>query len=153
MRLAAYQPDIPQNLGALIRLSACTGAPLEIIEPCGFPLTDKALRRTAMDYADLHPPTRRSHLAAFLAAPERRAGRAVLIETDGDASLYDFRFTPEDTLILGRESAGSPPDLRAACQAIVRVPMAPGRRSLNVAMAAGVALYEALRQTGLGGLA
>jgi tRNA (cytidine/uridine-2'-O-)-methyltransferase len=122
---------------------------LEIIEPCGFPLTDKALRRSAMDYATVISPLRRPSLPAFVAAPERRAGRTILIETDSETSLYDFAFAPTDTLVVGRESAGSPPELRAVCDAVVRIPMAAGLRSLNVAMAAGIAVYEALRQTGL----
>jgi tRNA (cytidine/uridine-2'-O-)-methyltransferase len=148
VRLAAYQPDIPQNLGALMRLCACAGIALEIIEPCGFPLTDKALRRAAMDYGAHCVVVRRAHLQAFGDAPERRGGRSVLIETDGAADLYDFAFGPEDVLVVGRESAGSPPELRAVCAASVRIPMAAGMRSMNVAMAAGVAVYEALRQIG-----
>jgi tRNA (cytidine/uridine-2'-O-)-methyltransferase len=153
VRLAAYQPDIPQNLGALMRLGACAETPLEVIEPCGFPLTDKALRRAAMDYGPRCTVIRRPHLAAFGAAPERRGGRVILVETDGPVSVFDFAFAPGDTLVVGRESAGSPSDLRSAAQAIVRIPMASGARSLNVAMAAGIALFEALRQTGLGEMA
>lgn len=151
VRLAAYQPDIPHNLGAMIRLCACAAVDLEIIEPCGFALTDRALRRSAMDYAGRCAVFRRASLTAFLDAPERRAGRLVLIETDGAAPLYGFPFATGDTLVVGRESAGSPPELRAAAQAVVRIPMAEGARSLNVAMAAGVALYEALRQTRFAG--
>lgn len=150
MRLAAYQPDIPQNLGALIRLSACSSVPLEIIEPCGFPLTAKALHRAAMDYGGLASIERRAHLSAFVAAPERRNGRIVLIETDGPIALYDMAFAPNDTLVVGRESAGSPAELRAVADVVVRIPMAAGARSMNVAMAAAVALFEGLRQTGLG---
>lgn len=130
-----------------MRLSACAGVVLDIIEPCGFPLTDKALRRSAMDYGDRCVTVRHTGLAAFVAAPERRAGRVILIETDGGVGLFEFAFAPGDTLVVGRESAGSPPELYAAAAAIVRIPMAAGSRSLNVAMAAGVALYEALRQT------
>jgi tRNA (cytidine/uridine-2'-O-)-methyltransferase len=152
VRLAAYQPDIPQNLGALMRLCACAGTALEIIEPCGFPLTDKALRRAAMDYGDRCEVVRRAHLSAFVDAPERRGSRCVLIETDGEASVFEFGFRADDTLVVGQESAGSPAELRAICAASVRIPMASGVRSLNVAMAAGVAVYEALRQTGLANL-
>lgn len=148
MRLALYQPDIPQNLGAAIRIAACFSTPLDIIEPCGFPLTDKALRRSAMDYDGAAEVVRHSGLTTFLEAPPRRTGRLVLVETDGATRLHQFTFQPGDTLILGRESAGSPPELHKAAQAIVRIPMAAGLRSLNVAVAGAVALAEALRQTG-----
>lgn len=133
-----------------MRLAACAGVGLEIIEPCGFPLTDKALRRAAMDYGDHCRVDRRASLAAFVAAPERRGARVILIETDGATGLFEFNFAPTDTLVVGRESAGSPPDLRAVADAVVRIPMAANMRSMNVAMAASVALYEALRQTRTG---
>lgn len=145
MRLALYQPDIPQNLGAAIRLAACLSAPLDIIEPCGFPLTDRALKRAAMDYGDHAAVARHDGLASFRAA---LPGRLILIETEGGARLHDFSFAPADTLVLGRESAGSPAELTAAASAIVRIPMAAGLRSLNVVTAAAVALSEAMRQTG-----
>ncbi|MES1199784.1 MAG: TrmH family RNA methyltransferase [Pseudomonadota bacterium] len=148
MRLALYQPDIPQNLGAAIRLAACFGAPLEVIEPCGFPLTDKSLRRAALDYGDLARVERCASLVDFLGRPARREGRLVLVETDGAASLYDFAFATGDTLMLGRESAGSPPELYAAAATSVRIPMASNMRSLNVVVAAAIVLAEALRQTG-----
>ena len=148
MRLALYQPDIPQNLGAAIRIAACWATPLDVIEPCGFPLTDKALSRAAMDYgahAEIH---RHGSFAAFLEAPQRKAGRLVLVETDGAARLTDLAFLPGDTLLLGRESAGTPQPVYSAVDAVVRIPMAAGMRSLNVAVAGAVALAEALRQTG-----
>lgn len=145
MRLALYQPDIPQNLGAAIRLAACLDAPLDIIEPCGFPLTDRALKRAALDYGPHAQIARHDGLGSFRAA---LAGRLVLIETDGGARLHDFAFAGGDTIVLGRESAGSPPELTAAADAIVRIPMAAGVRSLNVVTAAAVALSEAMRQTG-----
>jgi tRNA (cytidine/uridine-2'-O-)-methyltransferase len=148
VRLALYQPDIPQNLGAAIRLCACMGVPLDVIDPCGFPLTDKALRRSAMDYGDHAAVTRHESFAAFLSAPERRAGRLVLIETDGETDLYGFAFQPRDTLALGRETQGAGQDLRAASDSTVRIPMMPGLRSLNVGVAGAIALTEALRQTG-----
>ena len=148
MRLALYQPDIPQNLGAAIRLAACLKLGLDVIEPCGFALTDKALKRAAMDYGDLAQVVRHASLAAFLAAPERENGRLVLVETDGAVRFQNFSFSTGDTLILGRESAGSPGELYAAAQASVRIPMQRGARSLNVAMAGAVVLTEALRQTG-----
>jgi len=148
VRLALYQPDIPQNLGAAIRLAACLAVPLDVIEPCGFPLTAAALKRAAMDYGDHAQIARHASLTAFLAAPERQAGRLVLVETDGAIPFGDFAFSTGDTLILGRESAGSPGELYEAAQISVRIPMARGLRSLNVITAAAVALTEAMRQTG-----
>jgi tRNA (cytidine/uridine-2'-O-)-methyltransferase len=148
VRLALYQPDIPQNLGSAIRLCACFGVGLDVVDPCGFPLTDKALKRAALDYGDYASVIRHPHFAAFLSAPERRGGRLVLLETTGAVGLYDHAFAPGDTLILGRESAGSPPELVAGAAAVLRIPMAAGLRSLNVITAGAVALAEALRQTG-----
>ena len=148
MRLAFYQPDIPQNLGAAIRLSACLGVGLDVVEPCGFPLTDKALRRSALDYSGLAEVRRHASFGAFRQELDAQGGRLVLIETDGKATLHGASFAENDTLILGRETVGSPPELRAAADLTVRIPMRPGARSLNVAMAAGIALAEALRQTG-----
>jgi tRNA (cytidine/uridine-2'-O-)-methyltransferase len=148
VRLALYQPDIPQNLGAAIRLAACLGVALDVIEPCGFPLTDTALKRSALDYGDKAQVFRHASLAAFAAAPERQGGRLVLIETDGAVSFQDFAFSTGDTLILGRESAGSSAELYAAAQVSIRIPMAQGLRSLNVVTAAALVLSEAMRQTG-----
>lgn len=148
MRLALYQPDIPQNLGAAIRLAACLGVGLEVIEPCGFPLTDRAMKRAALDYEGLAHIERHDGFAAFLAAPARGEGRLILIETDGPSMLHAFKFSTGDTLIVGRESTGSPPELYDSADACVRIPMAPGVRSLNVAMAGAMALGEAMRQTG-----
>ncbi len=148
MRLALYQPDIPQNLGAAIRLAACLGVPLDVIEPCGFPLTDAAMKRAALDYGDKASISRHDSFSAFFAMPERSDGRLVLVETDGAVSFQDFSFSSGDTLLLGRESAGSPPEVYAAAQVSLRVPMRPGLRSLNVITAAAVVLTEAMRQTG-----
>ena len=148
MRLALYQPDIPQNLGAAIRLAACLGVALDVIEPCGFPLTDAALKRAALDYGDKAQVTRHAGLTAFRAAPERQGGRLVLVETDGAVNFQDFAFSTGDTLILGRESAGSPGALYEAAQASVRIPMSKGLRSLNVVTAAALVLSEAMRQAG-----
>jgi tRNA (cytidine/uridine-2'-O-)-methyltransferase len=148
VRLALYQPDIPQNLGAAIRLCACLDVPLDVIEPCGFPLTDAAMKRAALDYGDKAKVTRHAGLAAFRAMPEREGGRLVLVETDGAVSFQDFTFSTGDTLVLGRESAGSPGELYEAAQASVRIPMRQGLRSLNVVMAGAVVLTEAMRQTG-----
>lgn len=148
MRLALYQPDIPQNLGAAIRLCACLRLGLDVIEPCGFPLTDKAMKRASLDYGDKVRLIRHAGLEAFRAAPEREAGRLVLVETDGAVSFQSFQFSTGDTLVLGQESAGSSGELYAAAQASVRVPMARGLRSLNVINAAAIVLSEAMRQTG-----
>lgn len=148
MRLALYQPDIPQNLGAAIRLAACLGVALDVIEPCGFPLTDTAMKRAALDYGDKAQLVRHASFADFRQAESRAGGRLVLAETDGAVSFQDFAFSTGDTLLFGRESAGSPAELYEAAQASVRVPMVRGLRSLNVVTAAAVILSEALRQTG-----
>ncbi len=143
IRLAAFQPDIAQNLGGMIRLAACMNIPIEVIEPCGFPFSVKALRRAAMDYADLAQIERHDSWSAFQAASN---GRIVLMTTEGATDLYDFTFQPDDIILVGRESAGVPPDIHAAADARIRIPMPGGGRSLNVAMSAGIAVAEALRQ-------
>ena len=148
MRLALFQPDIPQNVGAAVRLAACLGVILEIIEPCGFPLSDKALRRTALDYGEKARVERRLSWADFLAAQERGAGRLVLFTTRGARPFTDFEFQSGDTLLFGRESAGVPEAVHDAAQARLVIPIAPGTRSLNLVTAAAMALGEALRQTG-----
>lgn len=145
MRLCAFQPDIAPNLGAMIRLSACFAVPLDIIEPCGFPLSIKTLRRSAMDYADIADLVRHDSWDSF--QEQRAAGRLVLMTTKAEASIWDFSFRPDDTIMVGRESAGVPTDVDQACDARVRIPMSGAARSLNVAMCAGMALSEALRQT------
>lgn len=144
MRLALYQPDIPQNLGAAIRLAACFAVPLDIIEPCGFPLTDRSLKRAALDYGQSAHIERHPSFSAFRTI----RSRIVLVETDAGARLHDFQFQSGDTLVLGSESAGVGPEVYAAADAQIRIPMAPGLRSLNVVTAAAVALSEAMRQTG-----
>jgi tRNA (cytidine/uridine-2'-O-)-methyltransferase len=144
MRLALFQPDIPQNLGACIRLAACLGVPLDVIEPCGFPLSDRSLKRAALDYGDQAEVVRHDSWAAYLAA--RPQGRLVLLTTGGAERLDRFRFEAGDTLLLGRESAGAPDEVHAAADARVRIPIRA--RSLNLATAAAIALAEALRQTG-----
>lgn len=148
MRLALFQPDIPQNLGANIRLAACLGVALDIIEPCGFPLTDRALRRTAMDYDENARITRHSGWTAFRDSPELAGRRIILLTTRGGERLDRFRFDATDCLLMGRESAGAPEDIHRTADALVRIPLTEGLRSLNVAMTAGMALWEALRQTG-----
>jgi len=150
MRLALFQPDIPQNLGAAIRLAACLGVPLDVIEPCGFPLGAKSLRRAALDYGPLAEVSRHPSFTDFLAEEPRQEGRLVLLTTRARLTLYDFRFGAGDTLLLGRESAGAPAEVHAAAQARLRIPMASGARSLNLVTAAAMVLGEALRQTAAG---
>jgi len=143
MLIALFEPDIPQNTGSLIRLSACMGVPLHIIEPCGFPLDDKRMRRTAMDYYDLAAITRHASWQKFMA---QTSGRLVLMTTRAAQSYTEFAFAADDILLLGRESAGVPDEVRSAADAQIRIPMRPEARSLNVAMAASMVLGEALRQ-------
>ena len=145
MRLALFEPDIPQNLGAFIRLAACLGVPLDIIEPCGFPVDDKRIRRAAMDYYDLAAIARHDSWNAF--RRDRTPGRLVLLTTTGATRLPDASFQPDDTLLLGRESAGVPPEVHAAADLRLRIPLQKSLRSLNVATAAAMVAGEALRQT------
>jgi tRNA (cytidine/uridine-2'-O-)-methyltransferase len=148
MRLALFQPDIPQNAGALIRLGACLEVPVDIIEPCGFVLSDRRLRRAGMDYLDSAALTRHESWAAFQAA-RGAASRLILLTTAGTLPYHRFAFAGDDTIVLGRESAGAPPEVHAASAARLRIPMRQGLRSLNVALAAAMVLGEALRQTDL----
>ena len=145
MRLALFEPDIPQNLGAFIRLSAGMGVPLDVIEPCGFPVDDRRIRRAAMDYYDLARLTRHASWAAF--CRDRPAGRLVLLSTAGATRLPEAVFRPDDILLLGRESAGVPPEVHETADLRVRLPLQAGARSLNVALSAAMVLSEALRQT------
>jgi tRNA (cytidine/uridine-2'-O-)-methyltransferase len=147
MRVAIFQPDIPQNLGSSIRLAACLGVAIDVVEPCGFPLSDRALRRTALDYADSVDLTRHNSWTAFLAAPERGAGRLVLFTTKAAVPHLTFAFEAGDTLLFGRESAGVPLEVHEAAQARLFIPIRPPTRSLNVVTAAAIALAEGLRQT------
>ena len=148
MRLALYEPDIPQNTGALLRLAACFGIAVDLIEPLGFLLDDRRLRRAALDYAARVAVRRHVSWEGFLG--ERGSGsRLVLLTTSGTIPLHDFAFAPEDTLLLGRESAGVPDFVHRAAAARVVIPLRAGARSLNVALAGAIALFEALRQTGL----
>ena len=146
MRLALFQPDIPQNTGAIIRLTACFGVPLDIIEPCGFILSDAKLRRSSMDYLNLAEINRHISWEAFV--KKRKQSRLVLITTKADRSLNQFAFDDNDTLILGRESSGVPQVVHNAIPEKVKIPMDKRARSLNVSIAAGIILWEALRQTG-----
>jgi len=148
MRLALFQPDIPQNLGAAIRLGACMGVPVDVVEPCGFPLSDRAVRRAAMDYAENAEVVRHASWLRFLEAPERAQGRLLLFTTRGAEPFHRFRYRPGDVLLFGRESAGAPPEVHQAADARLFIPLVGGARSLNLVNAAAMALGEALRQTG-----
>jgi tRNA (cytidine/uridine-2'-O-)-methyltransferase len=148
LRLALYQRDIPQNTGALLRLAACFGVALDLIEPFGFVFDDRRLKRAALDYAARVAVSRYASWDRFRAERDRRS-RLVLLTTAGTLPLHDFAFQAEDTLLLGRESAGVPDFVHRAAAARVVIPLRGEARSLNVAMAGAIALYEALRQTGL----
>lgn len=145
--LALYQPDIPQNLGGTMRLAACMGVPLHVIEPCGFIFDDKKLRRTGMDYIDLALLQRHTSWNAFLEWRRTHSKRLVLLTTKGSLPLPDFTFRPGDVLLAGRESAGVPDEVVAAVDARVVIPMRPPARSLNVTISLAMTLGEALRQT------
>jgi len=144
MRLALYQPDRAGNVGTILRLAACLGVPVDIVEPCGFPWGDKALKRAGMDYAEIASVTRHASWEAFEA---ERGGRLVLLTTAGDVRLDQARFDRDDLLLLGSESRGVPAHIHARAALRVRIPQVAGTRSLNIAVAAGIALAEALRQT------
>ena len=145
MRLAAYQPDIPQNTGALIRLCASFGVPLELIEPFGFLWDEKKIRVSAMDYFDLVKLTRHSSWQKFQTHFAEQ--RVVLLTTKASVNYTEFEFRPDDILLLGRESAGVPEDVHASVDGRVLIPLNPAARSINMAMAGGIVLAEALRQT------
>lgn len=148
MHLALYCPDIAQNAGTCLRLGACLGIPVHIIEPAGFPVGSAAFRRAGMDYLDSVQMVRHSSFAAFEGARRQAGRRLVLFTTRGAVPFHQFAFRPDDMLLFGRESAGVPEEVHAAADARLLIPMRPGFRSLNVAVSAGMALSEALRQTG-----
>lgn len=145
MRLAVFQPDIAANLGTICRTAACLGVPVDVILPCGFPFSEKAFRRAAMDYADHVRLTLHDDWEHFADATK---GRLVLMTTKSATPLSEMTFSPDDTLLLGRESAGVPESVHSAADARILIPMQPGLRSLNVAVSAGIALYSALQQGG-----
>lgn len=147
MHLALYCPDIAQNAGTCLRLGACLGIPVHIIEPAGFPVGSAAFRRAGMDYLDSVQMVRHSSFAAFEGARRQAGRRLVLFTTRGAVPFHQFAFQPDDMLLFGRESAGVPEEVHAAADARLLIPMQPGFRSLNVAVSAGMALSEALRQT------
>ena len=148
MRMALYQPDIPGNAGAMMRTAACLGVGVDIIGPCGFVLSDKQMRRAGMDYLDRLDLTDHASWQSFQdsRAATANGGRLVVLTTKAETDYAQFSFLPDDILLAGRESAGVPDDVHAAADARLRIPMAPGMRSLNVAAAMSMVLGEALRQ-------
>jgi tRNA (cytidine/uridine-2'-O-)-methyltransferase len=144
MRIALYEPDQAGNVGTILRLAACLGVAVDIIEPCGFPFSDRALKRAGMDYAELAAVTRHSGWSAF----ERgMAGRLVLLTTAASERIDRAAFHPDDVLLFGSESRGAPEQVHERAGLRVRIPQVAGTRSLNIAVAGGIALAEALRQT------
>ncbi len=148
LHVVLYQPDIPQNTGTMLRLAACLGVPVEIIEPAAFDVSDRNLRRSGMDYLNHVTITRHISWRAFEEWRGEARGRLVLATTKGAVPYTDFAYQPEDIILVGRESAGVPDEVHAAADARIIVPMQAGMRSLNVAVTAGMILGEALRQTG-----
>jgi tRNA (cytidine/uridine-2'-O-)-methyltransferase len=148
MRIALYEPDIPQNTGTILRLCACLGAEAHIVEPAGFPVTDRAFRRAGMDYLDRVALTRHGSFAAFEAWRRTARLKLVLITTAGPRSYLDHAYGDDEVLMFGRESAGVPAAVHKAADARLRIPMREDMRSLNVAMACAMVAGEALRQTG-----
>ena len=147
MRIALYEPDIPQNTGTILRLAACLGVEAHIVEPAGFPTTDRAFRRAGMDYLDQVSIVRHSSWTVFDAWRRSEGLRLVLFTTAATLSYLDYSFQPVDILMFGRESAGVPDAVHQAADARLLIPMRPGLRSINVAMVAAMALGEAMRQT------
>jgi tRNA (cytidine/uridine-2'-O-)-methyltransferase len=148
MQIALFQPDIPQNTGTILRLCACLNVAAHIIEPAGFPVSDRHFRRAGMDYLDKVRMTRHDSWSKFQQWRNDKCYRLILFTTKGTHSYLDYRYGADDILLFGRESAGVPGDVVAAADARLVIPIEPGLRSLNVAMAAAMALGEALRQTG-----
>ena len=148
MRVALYQPDIPQNTGTILRMAACLNVTVEVIGPAGFDISTRALRRAGLDYLDRVAIERHVSFAEFDRSRRERGARLLLLTTAGAASYTEFRYAPGDILLAGRESAGVPPDVHEAADARLKMPMSTGLRSLNVAVALAMVLGEALRQTG-----
>ena len=150
MRLALYQPDIPQNTGTLLRLGACLGLAIDIIEPCGFLFNEKAMRRAGMDYLEFSNYRRHNSWNDFLNYRQEHPeeyGRIVLLTTKSSQSFIDFEFKQNDIILMGRESAGVPENVHQKADARLRIPMNPEARSINMAVSAAMAITEALRQT------
>jgi tRNA (cytidine/uridine-2'-O-)-methyltransferase len=147
MRIALYEPDIPQNTGTILRLCACLGVEAHIIEPAGFPVTDRAFRRAGMDYLDQVALTRHDSFAAFESWRTREGLALILLTTAAQRSYLDHAYGNDQVLLFGRESAGVPEPVHQAANVRLRIPMRPDTRSLNIAMAAAMVVGEALRQT------
>ena len=147
MRIALYQPDIPQNTGTILRLCACLGVEAHIIEPAGFPISDRHFRRAGMDYLDKVTIVRHDSWGHFSQWRLEQKLRLVLFTTKGAVPYLEHKYSADDILLFGRESAGVPEDVAAAADARVKIPIREDLRSLNIAMAAAMALGEALRQT------
>jgi tRNA (cytidine/uridine-2'-O-)-methyltransferase len=145
MRLCLYQPEIAGNVGAVMRLGACMGVGVDLVEPMGFEWDDRRVRRTAMDYIDHVEVVRHPDFESFRHA--NQGARLVLMTTKGSSSLYDFEFRGDDVLLFGKESGGVPADVAARCDAGIRIPIRREVRSYNLATSAAIALAEALRQT------
>ncbi len=145
MRIALHQPEIAGNVGTILRLGACLGLPVDVIEPCGFAFSDRALARAGMDYAERQAAVRHADWAAFRAAT---AGRLLLFTTAGDTRLPDARFTADDVLLFGSEGSGAPTHVHEAAALRIRIPIVADARSLNLATACALVAGEALRQTG-----
>jgi tRNA (cytidine/uridine-2'-O-)-methyltransferase len=148
VRLAIFEPDIPQNTGALLRLAACMGVGVDVIEPCGFVFSERRMQRAGMDYLDKVQLVRHPSWEAFSESRSGKSGRLILLTTGAETPYHAFSFCKNDTLLLGRESAGVPDFVHKAADARILVPMMDNMRSLNVAQAAAMVLGEALRQTG-----
>lgn len=144
MRICLYRPEIAGNVGAVLRLAACLGVGVDIIEPTGFAFSDARMKRAGMDYIDQVDMVRHPRWDAYHPGPD---ARLILLSTHASTSLYDFVFTPHDVLLFGQESAGMPDDVRERCTAQIRIPLKPAARSLNLSVATGIAVAEALRQT------
>jgi tRNA (cytidine/uridine-2'-O-)-methyltransferase len=150
VRVALLEPDIPQNTGTILRLCACLGVEAHLIEPAGFPITDRAFRRAGMDYLDRVKITRHESWNAFDAARRAQSLRLILFTTHAATPYLQFQFGPRDVLLFGRESAGVPDAVHEAADARLLIPMQPGLRSINVAMATAMAAGEAIRQNSVG---
>ena len=152
MRIALFQPDIPQNTGTLLRLGACLDVPLDIIEPCGFIFNEKAMRRAGMDYVEMADFKRHNSWEDFLQCRKEnpnKYGRIILLTTKADMPYTEFEFKENDIILMGRESAGVPPQVHQTADARLVIPMNENARSINVAVSAVMVIGEALRQTNL----
>ena len=146
-KIALFEPDIPQNTGAIIRTCACLGAKLEIIEPCGFLLSDKRFKRVVMDYMDEREIKIYQNSDHFFESKKNQ--RVILMTTKGSDSYTNFKFDVNDTILFGRESAGVPKDIHGLVKNRLKIPMKNGKRSLNIASSVAIILAECLKQTKL----